>query len=95
MFVLLRGFEYERSALYFGSAFNCLELLRRRETLECATDEAERVMYGALRRGLNFKVTMGNLLTLTPALTISRSELDQAVSILDECIGEVEGARKA
>ena len=72
-----------------------LELLRRRETLESATDEAERVMYGALRRGLNFKVTMGNLLTLTPALTISRSELDQALSILDECIGEVEGTRQA
>ena len=37
---------------------------------EAATDEAERVMYAALRAGLNFKLTMGNILTLTPALTL-------------------------
>jgi 4-aminobutyrate aminotransferase len=55
-----------------------------------ATDEAERVMYGALKRGLNFKVTMGNILTLTPALTLTQEELDQALTILDTCIGEVE-----
>ncbi len=48
-----------------------------------ATEAAERVMYGSLRRGLNFKVTMGTILTLTPALTITRAEIDQAVSILD------------
>ena len=54
-----------------------------------ATDAAERVMYGALKRGLNFKVTMGNILTLTPALTLTRSEMDQALAILDTCIGEV------
>ncbi len=55
-----------------------------------ATDEAERVMYGALKRGLNFKVTMGNILTLTPALTLTQKELNEALTILDTCIGEVE-----
>jgi 4-aminobutyrate aminotransferase len=55
-----------------------------------ATDEAEQVMYGALSRGLNFKVTMGTILTLTPALTLAEAELDQALAILDVCIGEVE-----
>lgn len=55
-----------------------------------ATAEAERVMYEALKRGLNFKVTMGNVLTLTPALTISKAELDQAFGILDEAIALVE-----
>lgn len=54
-----------------------------------ATDEAERVMYGALKRGLNFKVTMGNILTLTPALMLTQAEMDQALTILDACIGEV------
>jgi len=54
-----------------------------------ATDEAERVMYGALKHGLNFKVTMGNILTLTPALTLTQAEMDQALAILDVCIGEV------
>jgi 4-aminobutyrate aminotransferase len=66
-----------------------LELLREGNTLERATDEAERVMYAALRRGLNFKITMGNILTLTPALTITREELNQAIEILDACLGEV------
>ncbi len=71
-----------------------IELLRDRKSLERATDEAEQVMYGALCRGLNFKVTMGNILTLTPPLTISQAELDQAFAILDDCIGKVEAARK-
>src|SRR6185369_4693724 len=66
-----------------------VELLRDPKTLERATDEAERVMYCALNRGLNFKITMGNILTLTPALTITQEEMDQAIEILDQCIGEV------
>jgi 4-aminobutyrate aminotransferase len=55
-----------------------------------ACDAAERVMYEALRRGLSFKVTMGSILTLTPALVISRPELDQALAILEASIAEVE-----
>lgn len=57
-----------------------------------AIAEAERVMYESLKRGLNFKVTMGNVLTLTPALTITLAELEQALQILDEAIGQVEKA---
>src|SRR5256886_4249889 len=71
-----------------------IELVRDRSTLKRATEEAEQVMYASLRRGLNFKVTMGNILTLTPALIISQAELNQALDILDDCIGEVETARK-
>jgi (R)-1-hydroxy-2-aminoethylphosphonate ammonia-lyase len=59
-------------------------------TRKPAIAEAERVMYESLKRGLNFKVTMGNVLTLTPALTITKAELDQALQILDEAISEVE-----
>ena len=69
-----------------------IELLRSRKALERATDEAEQVMYSALQRGLNFKITMGNILTLTPPLTVSQAELDQAFDVLDRCIGEVESA---
>ena len=71
-----------------------IELVRDRNTLKRASEEAEQVMYASLRRGLNFKVTMGNILTLTPALIISQAELNQALDILDDCIGEVETARK-
>jgi 4-aminobutyrate aminotransferase len=55
-----------------------------------AADAAERVMYGALRRGLNFKVTMGTILTLTPALTVTRAEIDEAMSILDAELAALE-----
>jgi 4-aminobutyrate aminotransferase len=54
--------------------------------MEPDPDLAEQVMYDALRRGLNFKVTMGNILTLTPALVLTRAELDQAIDILDTCL---------
>src|SRR5262245_49300166 len=67
-----------------------IELLRDKNPLTRASTEAEQVMYGALRRGLNFKITLSNILTLTPALTITQAELDQAIDILDRCIGEVE-----
>jgi 4-aminobutyrate aminotransferase len=67
-----------------------LELLKDRSTLAPATDEAERVMYAALRGGLNFKVTMGNILTLTPALTLTQAEMNQALAILERAIEWVE-----
>jgi 4-aminobutyrate aminotransferase len=43
-------------------------------------------MYAALQRGLNFKITMGNILSLTPALTVTQEEMDQALDILDAVI---------
>jgi 4-aminobutyrate aminotransferase len=67
-----------------------IELVKDRQTRERASDEAEAVMYGALSRGLSFKTTMGNILTLTPALTITREEMDRALDIVEECIAEVE-----
>ena len=70
-----------------------IELVKDRETRERASDAAEAVMYAALSRGLSFKTTMGNILTLTPALTITRPEMDQALAILEECIAEVEKSR--
>jgi 4-aminobutyrate aminotransferase len=65
-----------------------IELLRDHEALLPANAEAERVMYDCLRRGLNFKVTMGNILTLTPPLTVSEDELLLAFSILEESIAK-------
>jgi 4-aminobutyrate aminotransferase len=67
-----------------------IELVKDRQTLERASDEAEAVMYAALSRGLSLKTTMGNILTLTPALTITRDEMDQALDILEQAIGETE-----
>ena len=66
-----------------------IELVKDRQTREPACDTAERVMYRALEKGLSFKVTMGNILTLTPPLTIPRAEMDRALDILEQCIAEV------
>ncbi|MGE5255638.1 MAG: aspartate aminotransferase family protein [Hyphomicrobiales bacterium] len=67
-----------------------IELVKDRQTRERANGEAEAVMYAALSRGLSFKTTMGNILTLTPALTITREEMDRALAIIEESIAEVE-----
>ena len=67
-----------------------IELVKDRQTKEPAAEEAEQVMYVALSRGLNFKVTMGNVITLTPPLMIIEPEMDKALDILDKCIAEVE-----
>jgi 4-aminobutyrate aminotransferase len=66
-----------------------IELVKDRETRERASEEAEAVMYAALSRGLSFKTTMGNILTLTPALTITREEMDRALGIIEDSIAEV------
>ena len=67
-----------------------VELVKDRVTKIRATNEAEAVMYAALSRGLSFKITMGNILTLTPPLIITQEEMDQALSILEESISEIE-----
>jgi 4-aminobutyrate aminotransferase len=49
-------------------------------------------MYLALERGLSFKVSAGNVLTLTPPLVITRDELERALAIVDDCLTQVERA---
>ena len=70
-----------------------IELVKDQKTRKRATDEAETVMYESLTRGLSFKLTMGNIITLTPALTITKDEMDQALAIIEECISQVETQR--
>lgn len=67
-----------------------IELVKDKRTRERASEEAEKVMYAALSKGVSFKLTMGNIITLTPPLTITRGEMDQALDIIEECITEVE-----
>jgi 4-aminobutyrate aminotransferase len=65
-----------------------IELVKDQKTRERASDAADRVMYRALEKGLSFKVSMGNILTLTPPLTITRPEMDRALDIIEECVTE-------
>jgi len=63
-----------------------IELIKNRKTGQRACEEAEEVMYRALEKGLSFKVSMGNVLTLTPPLTISQAQMDRALDIIEACI---------
>jgi 4-aminobutyrate aminotransferase len=72
-----------------------IELVTDRETKERAYDAAEEVMYGALERGLSFKLTMGNIITLCPPLTVTYEEMDRAFDVLEECIAEAAAKAKA
>lgn len=67
-----------------------VELVKDPDTRERAVDDAEAVMYAALSRGLSFKLTMGNICTLTPPLTITGAEMNAALEIFEAAISEVE-----
>jgi len=49
-----------------------------------ANDEADRILYRCLSRGLSFKVSDGNVLTLMPPLNVAEDDLQQALDIVAE-----------
>jgi 4-aminobutyrate aminotransferase len=65
-----------------------VELVTDRASKAPAKDQAEAIMYRALEKGLSFKTTMGNVLTLTPPLVITEAEMNAALDILDACVAE-------
>jgi 4-aminobutyrate aminotransferase len=71
-----------------------IDLVRNRKTKERAVDEAEIIMFKCLEKGLSAKTIEGNVLTLRPALVITQDEMDRAIDIIDEVIGDVEQGKK-
>ncbi len=69
-----------------------IELVEDRATRAPASALSEDVLYRALERGLSFKTTMGNVLTLTPPLTVTAAELDRAFDIIESCLVAAGGA---
>ena len=68
-----------------------VEVVAGRGSVAPAPVLAERVLYTALARGLSFKVSMGNVLSLSAPLIVSRQEMDAALDILEAAIAEVAG----
>ena len=66
-----------------------IELVKDRAAKTPAGSEAEKVMYLAMEKGLSFKTTFGNVLTLTPPLTVAQAQMDRALDIIDECLAEL------
>jgi len=59
-----------------------IELVNDQVTKVKAIEEAEKIMYECMQHGLSFKVSRGNVLQLSPALTITREDLQTALSVL-------------
>ncbi len=75
--------EFEEIGEVRGRGFLIgVELVMDRAAKAPAHALAERTMYAALERGLSFKTTMGNVLTLTPPLVTTQAQMDQALDIL-------------
>ena len=58
--------------------------------LDPADDLAEEVFYRCLDKGLSFKISMGNVLTFTPPLILTKSQMDFAIETISNCLGKAE-----
>jgi 4-aminobutyrate aminotransferase len=63
-----------------------IELVRSRSEKLPDPALAETVLYRALDAGLSFKTTMGNVLTLTPPLITTETDMLRALTIIEEAI---------
>jgi len=59
-----------------------IELVTDRDSRTPDPDLAEKVYYQSLENGVSFKISAGNVLTLSPPLTITKAELEQALDIV-------------
>ncbi len=71
-----------------------IDLVKDQKTKDRAVDEAEIIMYKCMEKGLAFKTIEGNIITLRPALVITKEELNRALDIIDQTMGEVEDGKK-
>ena len=66
-----------------------VDLVVDRDNREPAIELAEKVYYRCLENGLSFKISAGSVLTLSPPLTISRSDLERALSIVAQALSDM------
>jgi len=66
-----------------------IELVTNRQTKEKAVESTERIMYLCMERGLSFKVSNGNVITLVPPLIATQQQLEQALTIIEQAIEDV------
>ena len=69
-----------------------VELVADRQTREPATQDALRLAYRCFELGL-IMVAFGNVMEITPPLTITRSDADEALAIFERALADVEAGR--
>jgi len=67
-----------------------VDLVVDRDSKEPAKDAAEAIYYHALEGGLSFKLTMGNVISLSPPLVITEKEMHKALDIIEDALADVE-----
>lgn len=70
-----------------------IDLVKDRHTKERATREAEAIMYYCMQQGIAFKIIEGNVITMRPALTITKDDCDRVVEVLKRALEWVKGGR--
>jgi len=65
-----------------------IELVIDPQTKQAANDLAEAVLYRCLDKGLSFKLSLGNTLTFTPPLILTKAQLDFALGVIEESLVE-------
>ena len=66
-----------------------VEIVTDRDSRTPDPARAEAVYYACLAEGLSFKISAGNVLTLSPPMTIAQEDLDRALAIVEVAIGAV------
>jgi len=67
-----------------------VELVTDQKSKTPANELAEDVYYRCLEKGLSFKISMGNVLTFTPPLILTQSQMDFALDVIEQSIGEAQ-----
>ena len=64
-----------------------VEIVTDRDSRTPDAPRAEAVYYACLAEGLSFKISAGNVLTLSPPMTIAQDDLDRALGIVEAAVG--------
>ncbi|MEM9602450.1 MAG: aspartate aminotransferase family protein [Pseudomonadota bacterium] len=63
-----------------------VEIVSDRDARTPDPERAERILYACLEAGLSFKLSAGNVLTLSPPMTIPQADLDRALTIVETAV---------
>lgn len=66
-----------------------LDLVTDPVTRERATRYAEQVMYACMENGVAFKVIEGNVVTIRPALTITKAQCDTILAVFEHAFNKI------
>ena len=66
-----------------------VEIVTDRDSRTPDPGRAERIFYACLAEGLSFKISAGNVLTLSPPMVIAEADLDRALSIVETAVRDI------